>query len=201
MAPGEEAGGSGGSQGRLAVHNDDLREHEGQEKEEPGRLPQVPSGPGGRWLRKGSPESDAVWERAARITRDLLAEGQNSAPVMEEARSAEDWAKVKDKKESEYGGSETFADPAHHSYPLTKDGKPSQERVRAAWSYIHHPKNSAKYGDGGAGVKKRIASFARKHFPDMNLEGHDEKSQHSERGGIPEPARELDMRQPPATGD
>lgn len=44
-----------------------------------------------------------------------------------------------------YPDSETFADPKDHKYPLTKDGKPSKERIEAAWKYIHMPKNQKGY--------------------------------------------------------
>ena len=39
----------------------------------------------------------------------------------------------------EYGDVQ-FADPTNHKYPID-----SEEHVRAAWSYINHKDNAAKY--------------------------------------------------------
>ncbi len=60
--------------------------------------------------------------------------------------------------EHEYGDV-LFADPVNKKYPLDKP-----EHVRAAWSYIHHKDNAAKYSeDEVAAIKKRIESAAKKH--------------------------------------
>ena len=45
-----------------------------------------------------------------------------------------------------------YADPGYQKdgkkrYPLKKNGKWSEERIRAAWNYIHKAKNRAKYSD------------------------------------------------------
>jgi hypothetical protein len=77
---------------------------------------------------------------------------------------------VKTKKTAEYGTHEVFAVPSLHSYPLTKNKQPSQERVKAAWDYIHVAQNRAKLGDDAAKATARIRAFAQKHFPDMALE-------------------------------
>ncbi len=136
------------------------------------------------WLRKAAPKTDAeaIWKRSMEITRSLLSWAGEMEDMSGE-KSRADWKTTTKRKESEYGSDETFADPAHHSYPLTRDGKPSHERTVAAWDYIHQKKNAKRYPDGGAAVKQRIASFARKHFPDMNLET--EKSEHTDRGTFP----------------
>ena len=74
------------------------------------------------------------------------------------------------KKTAEYGSHEVFAVPSLHSYPLTKEKKPSAERVKAAWDYIHVAKNRAKLGADAAKATARIRAFAHRHFPDMALE-------------------------------
>ncbi len=58
----------------------------------------------------------------------------------------------------EYGDVE-FADATNHKYPID-----SAEHVRAAWSYINHKDNAAKYdGDEVTTIKNRIKQAARKH--------------------------------------
>jgi hypothetical protein len=56
----------------------------------------------------------------------------------------------------EYGDVE-FADPVNKKYPID-----SEEHVRAAWSYINHEENAAKYDkDEVAQIKKRIKARAK----------------------------------------
>lgn len=58
----------------------------------------------------------------------------------------------------EYGDVE-FADPTNHKYPID-----SEEHVRAAWSYINHRDNAAKYDKDEVGaIKDRIKRAAKKH--------------------------------------
>ncbi len=58
----------------------------------------------------------------------------------------------------EYGNVE-FADPVNHKYPID-----TAEHVRAAWSYINHKDNAAKYDpDEVKVIKERIERAARKH--------------------------------------
>jgi hypothetical protein len=60
--------------------------------------------------------------------------------------------------ERKYGDVE-FADPVNKKYPID-----SAEHVRAAWSYINHKDNAAKYDrDEVALIKQRIRRAARKH--------------------------------------
>jgi hypothetical protein len=60
--------------------------------------------------------------------------------------------------EHEYGDV-TFADPVNKKYPID-----TPEHVRAAWSYIHHKDNAAKYSsDDVAAIKRSIRSAARTH--------------------------------------
>lgn len=55
-------------------------------------------------------------------------------------------------------GDVTFADPVNHKYPID-----SVEHVRAAWSYINHPNNAAKYDAADVHtIKERIKHAARK---------------------------------------
>lgn len=60
---------------------------------------------------------------------------------------------------AKYGDVE-YADPKNKAYPVN-----SAERVRAAWGYINHPDNAAKYPRNGvslASVKARIKAAAKK---------------------------------------
>lgn len=55
----------------------------------------------------------------------------------------------------EYGDVQ-FADPVNHKYPID-----SAEHVRAAWSYINHKDNAAKYdADEVKTIKERIKKAA-----------------------------------------
>ena len=58
----------------------------------------------------------------------------------------------------EYGDVE-FADPTNHKYPIN-----TAEHVRAAWSYINHKDNAAKYDAADLrAIKERIKRAAKKH--------------------------------------
>lgn len=58
----------------------------------------------------------------------------------------------------EYGDVQ-FADPVNHKYPID-----TAEHVRAAWSYINHKDNAAKYdADDVKAIKARIRKAAEKH--------------------------------------
>jgi len=53
-------------------------------------------------------------------------------------------------------GDVAFADPVNHKYPID-----TAEHVRAAWSYINHKDNAAKYDpDEVQEIKKRIKRAA-----------------------------------------
>lgn len=85
--------------------------------------------------------------------------------AMAKSRTKKEWDAVNRAKEDRYGTDEVFADPAHHSYPLTKDGKPSAERTKAAWDYIHQHRDADEYSHGRAEqIIDRIHAFARRHF-------------------------------------
>jgi hypothetical protein len=59
--------------------------------------------------------------------------------------------------ERKYGDVE-FADPVNNKYPVD-----TPEHVRAAWSYINHKDNAAKYdADEVKKIKKRIRRAAKK---------------------------------------
>lgn len=63
----------------------------------------------------------------------------------------------------EYGHVE-FADPTNKKYPID-----TPEHVRAAWSYINHKDNAAKYDkDDVARMKERIKRAAKKHEVEIN---------------------------------
>ncbi len=54
-------------------------------------------------------------------------------------------------------GDVTFADPVNNKYPID-----TPEHVRAAWSYINHKDNAAKYDkDEVRQIKERIKRAAR----------------------------------------
>ena len=60
--------------------------------------------------------------------------------------------------EKEYGDVE-FADPTNNKYPID-----TPEHVRAAWSYINHKDNAAKYEpDEVETIKMRIQRAAKRH--------------------------------------
>jgi hypothetical protein len=65
----------------------------------------------------------------------------------------------------EYGDVE-FADPTNHKYPID-----TAEHVRAAWSYINHKDNAAKYdADEVKAIKERIKRAAKKHGVEIDEE-------------------------------
>jgi Family of unknown function (DUF6582) len=55
-------------------------------------------------------------------------------------------------------GPATFADPTNNKYPIDTPG-----RIKAAWAYIHQPRNAAKYTLGEVRtIKARIRRTASK---------------------------------------
>ena len=65
-------------------------------------------------------------------------------------------------------GNVAFADPTNRKYPID-----TPEHVRAAWSYINHPDNAAKYSfDDLARIKDRIKRAARQHGIEIPEEAH-----------------------------
>ena len=59
--------------------------------------------------------------------------------------------------ENKYGDVK-FADPTNNKYPID-----TEEHVRAAWNYIHHKDNAAKYDrDEVELIKKRIKAAGKK---------------------------------------
>ena len=65
--------------------------------------------------------------------------------------------------ERKYGDVE-FADPTNNKYPID-----TPEHVRAAWNYINHRDNAAKYdADEVETIKQRIKRAAKKH--DVSIE-------------------------------
>lgn len=56
-------------------------------------------------------------------------------------------------------GDVKFADPVNNKYPIDTD-----EHIRAAWSYINHKDNAAKYDkDQVETIKGRIKRAAKQH--------------------------------------
>jgi len=56
-------------------------------------------------------------------------------------------------------GDVTFADPVNNKYPID-----TEDHIRAAWSYINHKDNAAKYdADEVKTIKNRIKRLAKKH--------------------------------------
>jgi len=67
--------------------------------------------------------------------------------------------------ERAYGDVE-FADPVNNKYPVD-----TPKHVRAAWSYIHHKDNAAKYdADEIVQIKSRIKRAAKKHGVELEDE-------------------------------
>jgi len=86
------------------------------------------------------------------------------APDIAKARDKKEWAEVKKDKKAKYG-KEIYADKEHDSYPLTKDGKPSEERTMAAWRYINETKDAKEYSASKvSSMKAKIRRFAKEHF-------------------------------------
>ncbi len=68
-----------------------------------------------------------------------------------------------DEGERKYGDVD-FADPVNNKYPID-----TEEHVRAAWSYIHHKDNAAKYDkDEVESIKSRIRKAAKKFDVELN---------------------------------
>ena len=67
--------------------------------------------------------------------------------------------------EQKYGDVE-FADKTNKKYPVD-----TPQHIRAAWSYIHHPDNAAKYEAGEVRqIKERIQRAAKKHDIELHAE-------------------------------
>jgi hypothetical protein len=65
----------------------------------------------------------------------------------------------------EYGDVQ-FADPTNHKYPID-----NPEHIRAAWSYINHKDNAAKYdADEVKAIKGRIERAAKKHGVEISAD-------------------------------
>jgi hypothetical protein len=58
-------------------------------------------------------------------------------------------------------GDTVFADPTNRKYPIDTPG-----RIKAAWAYIHQPKNAAKYT---AGERRTIVARIRKAARDRKV--------------------------------
>jgi hypothetical protein len=70
-----------------------------------------------------------------------------------------------DEGERKYGDVQ-FADPTNNKYPID-----TPEHVRAAWSYINHADNAAKYDkDEVTAIKNRIKRAARQHGVEIDDE-------------------------------
>ena len=68
--------------------------------------------------------------------------------------------------EHEYGDVQ-FADPTNNKYPID-----TPEHIRAAWNYIHHKDNAAKYAASDVEtIKGRIERAAKHH----NITLHEDK--------------------------
>lgn len=67
--------------------------------------------------------------------------------------------------EHEYGDVE-FADPTNNKYPVD-----TPAHIKAAWSYIHHKDNAAKYSaDDVDKIKQRIERVAKKQGVELHEE-------------------------------
>lgn len=67
--------------------------------------------------------------------------------------------------ENKYGDVK-FADPTNNKYPID-----TPEHVRAAWNYINHKDNAAKYdADEVETIKNRIRRAAKKHSVKISVD-------------------------------
>jgi hypothetical protein len=63
-------------------------------------------------------------------------------------------------------GDVSFADPTNHKYPID-----TPDHVRAAWSYINHKDNAAKYdADEVHAIKERIKHAAKQHGVEISTD-------------------------------
>ncbi len=70
--------------------------------------------------------------------------------------------------EKQYGDVE-FADPVNNKYPID-----TPKHIRAAWSYINHQDNAAKYDkDEVETIKNRIMRAAKKHDVEIDPDKKD----------------------------
>lgn len=75
---------------------------------------------------------------------------------------------AEDDHKSKYGDVD-YADTKNHKYPIN-----TEEHVRAAWSYIHMPKNQKGYSpDEVATIKKRISAKAKHYGIELRAESAD----------------------------
>lgn len=73
-------------------------------------------------------------------------------------------------------GNVTYADPGHQADGKARYPVDTPEHVRAAWSYINHPKNAAKYQSGHlSSIKSKIKAAAKKHGIDIGGGSSDEE--------------------------
>ncbi len=114
---------------------------------------------------KRDPNADWKSKKAQHWTRLANAESNKAGhyhnPVsVGKSEGAGELEKIAERKdvspkegEDKYGSVE-YADPTNKKYPID-----TEEHIRAAWSYIHMPKNSEKYSaEDAAKIKERIAS-------------------------------------------
>jgi len=79
------------------------------------------------------------------------------------------------------GEGETYADPGHQSdgkkrYPVTKGGKLSEERIRAAWSYINQGDNASAYSSADlAKIKNKIKAAGKQAGVQFDDDADDKK--------------------------
>ncbi len=150
----------------------------------PGRHKPARGYPKSRELRRGSlqkcPRCGHRFSLEKSSDRQQEAEASEALQALRKVRGervrksydAEERKDVRRKKTEEYGQGEVFAVPSLRSYPLTKNGKPSRERVKAAWAYLHVGSNRAKIGEKAAdGAERRIRAFAKRYFSGVELEG------------------------------
>jgi hypothetical protein len=73
-------------------------------------------------------------------------------------------------------GNVTYADPGHQEDGKARYPVDTPEHVRAAWSYINHPKNAAKYKGGHlSSIKSKIRAAAKRHGIDIGGGSEDEE--------------------------
>lgn len=76
-------------------------------------------------------------------------------------------------------GDVTYADPGYQSDKKKRYPVDSADHVKAAWSYINHPKNAGKYSSSQlASIKAKIKSAAKKHGVEISDGGSGSKSGH-----------------------
>jgi hypothetical protein len=97
------------------------------------------------------PDEEIIEEKAVEQVEEIIPDEAD-----EKAKRSDVSAADRARAEEEYGDVE-YADETNKKYPLS-----TESHIRSAWSYINMPRNSAKYPDKGAAIKRKIIAAWKK---------------------------------------